>query len=75
MNSKKLGQIGMWMIIMGVVVSTCGFMGAFVFEDSLSLLAQVACHIVFFIAPLAVKVGYLVKLSADSQLNRMLANV
>ena len=75
MNSNKLGQLGMWMIFMGLLVSTCGFMGAFVFEDSLSMLAQVACHIVFFIAPLAIKVGYVVKLSADSQLNRRLVNV
>ncbi len=74
MNSLKLDQAGIYMMVIGLIISSLCFVGAFIKEDSLSLGAQVACHIGFFIFPLAIKLGYVFKLISDNKLNRELAN-
>jgi hypothetical protein len=74
MISNKIGQAGIYMMVIGLSVSSLCFVGAFIKEDALPLGAQVACHIGFFIFPLAIKLGYVFKLIANNQLNKALAN-
>ena len=74
MISNKIGQAGTYMMVIGLSVSSLCFVGAFVKEDALPLGAQVACHIGFFIFPLAIKLGYVFKLISNNQLNKALAN-
>ena len=74
MNTSKLGQTGIYMMAIGLTISSLCFVGAFIKEDSLPLGAQVACHIGFFIFPLAIKLGYVFKLIEANQLNKRLAN-
>lgn len=64
MNYSKAG---IFMMIIGTSISLGCFLGAFVWEDLLSIGLQMACHIGFFIAPLAIKVGYVFKLIGESK--------
>jgi len=64
MNYSKAG---IFMMIMGASISLGCFLGAFVWEDLLSIGLQMACHIGFFIAPLAIKLGYVFKLIGESK--------
>ena len=71
MSYSKAGII---MMIMGTSISLGCFLGAFVWEDSLSMGIQMACHIGFFIAPLAIKLGYVFKLIGESKFRGLLSN-
>jgi len=74
MIPNKVGQAGLYMMAIGLSFSGLCFIGAFIKEDALPLGAQVACHIGFFIFPLAIKLGYIFKLISNNQLNKALAN-
>ena len=74
MTSNKIGQTGIYMMVIGLSVSSLCFVGAFIKEDTLPLGAQVACHIGFFIFPLCIKLGYVFKLISNNQINKALAN-
>lgn len=74
MTSNKIGQAGIYMMVIGLTVSGLCFVGAFIKEDALPLGAQVACHIGFFIFPLSIKLGYVFKLISNNQINKALAN-
>ncbi len=71
---NKLSQSGVAMMIIGLMVSSVCFVGAFIQEEHLPLGAQVACHIGFFISPLAIKLGYVFKLVSENQSNKEMVN-
>ncbi len=71
---NKLTQNGVAMMIVGLMVSSLCFVGAFIQEEHLPLGAQVACHIGFFISPLAIKLGYVFKLIVENNANKEMAN-
>jgi len=74
MFNNNLGQTGISMMLMGLTISSLCFVGAFIKEDALSMGFQIACHIGLFVAPLAIKLGYVFKLIADKQSFKEVAN-
>lgn len=67
MNTKSYSKAGVIMMIVGTTITLSCFLGAFVWEDALSMSVQMACHIGFFVAPIAIKLGYVFKLIGESK--------